>query len=205
MTCAGNRTPMNRPGRKVKSLDDSYTSNSVIQSSIVIHKVAVWSQVYDNNGYILSFTKCVLNPSSTIIVGGWIRGRYIQCVTYMVIPFHSPTFTAHNVHVLLCAQRQPGQSNARIRSLRIEIDYTNANVQWKKPRRIRKIKLYKNTSPMKWKYFHWRQAFTPNDLQMHQHSLDHSYCKRETPLTKLKNSKSVMILMVRLSSTLKYG
>jgi hypothetical protein len=30
---------------------------------------------------------------------------------------------------------------------------------------------------------------TPNDFQMHQQSLDHSYCKRETSLTKLKNSK----------------
>jgi hypothetical protein len=38
-------------------------------------------------------------------------------------------------------------------------------------------------------------AFTPNDFQMHQQSLDHSYCKRETSLTKLKNSKSVMILV----------
>jgi hypothetical protein len=33
---------------------------------------------------------------------------------------------------------------------------------------------------------------------MHQQSLDHSYCKRETSLTKLKNSQSVMILVVRL-------
>jgi hypothetical protein len=29
-----------------------------------------------------------------------------------------------------------------------------------------------------------------------QQSLDHSYCKRETLLTKSKNSKSVMILVV---------
>jgi hypothetical protein len=29
-------------------------------------------------------------------------------------------------------------------------------------------------------------------------SLDHSYCKRETSLTKFKNSQSVMILVVRL-------
>jgi hypothetical protein len=34
-----------------------------------------------------------------------------------------------------------------------------------------------------------------------QHSLDHSYCKRENSLTKLKNSKSVMILVVRLTSS----
>jgi hypothetical protein len=50
-------------------------------------------------------------------------------------------------------------------------------------------------------FLHWRHAFTPNDFQMHQQSLDHSYCKRETSLTKLKNSKSVMILVVRLASS----
>jgi hypothetical protein len=33
---------------------------------------------------------------------------------------------------------------------------------------------------------------------MHQQSLDHLYCKQETSLTKLKNSESVMILVVRL-------
>jgi hypothetical protein len=33
---------------------------------------------------------------------------------------------------------------------------------------------------------------------MHQQSLDHSYSKRETSLTKLKTSQSVMILVVRL-------
>jgi hypothetical protein len=43
---------------------------------------------------------------------------------------------------------------------------------------------------MKLKYFlHWRHAFTPSDFQMHQQSLDHSYCKRENSLTKLNNSK----------------
>jgi hypothetical protein len=31
-----------------------------------------------------------------------------------------------------------------------------------------------------------------------QQSLDHSYCKRGTSLTKFKNSQSVMILVVRL-------
>jgi hypothetical protein len=36
-------------------------------------------------------------------------------------------------------------------------------------------------------FLHWRHAFTPKDFQMHQQSLDHSYCKRETSLTKLKN------------------
>jgi hypothetical protein len=41
----------------------------------------------------------------------------------------------------------------------------------------------------------------PKDFQMHQQSLDHSSCKRETSLTKLKNSKSVMILVARLSSS----
>jgi hypothetical protein len=45
---------------------------------------------------------------------------------------------------------------------------------------------------------HRRHAFTPKD-QMHQQSLNHSDCKRETSLTKLKNSKSVMILVVRLA------
>jgi hypothetical protein len=33
---------------------------------------------------------------------------------------------------------------------------------------------------------------------MHQQSLDHSYSKRDTSLTKLKISQSVMILVVRL-------
>jgi hypothetical protein len=41
-------------------------------------------------------------------------------------------------------------------------------------------------------------AFTTKDFQMHQQSLDHSYCKRETSLTTFKNSQSVMILVVRL-------
>jgi hypothetical protein len=50
-------------------------------------------------------------------------------------------------------------------------------------------------------FLHWRQAFTRKDFQMHQQSLDHSYCKRETWLTKLKNSKSMMILVVRLASS----
>jgi hypothetical protein len=36
---------------------------------------------------------------------------------------------------------------------------------------------------------------------MHQQSLDLSYCKRETSPTKLKNSKSVMILVVRITSS----
>jgi hypothetical protein len=35
-------------------------------------------------------------------------------------------------------------------------------------------------------------------MQMHQQSLDHSYCKRETLWTKFRNSQSVMILVVRL-------
>jgi hypothetical protein len=52
---------------------------------------------YDNNGDILRFAKCMLNPGSTVIMGGWIRVGYIQFVTYIAIPFHSPTFTAHNV------------------------------------------------------------------------------------------------------------
>jgi hypothetical protein len=39
-------------------------------------------------------------------------------------------------------------------------------------------------------FLHWRHAFTPKDFQMHQQSLDHSYCKQETSLTKLKNSES---------------
>jgi hypothetical protein len=57
---------------------------------------------------------------------------------------------------------------------------------------------------MKWKYTSslktriYPQIF-PNASG--QQSLDHSYCKRETSLTKLKNSKSVMILVVRLTSS----
>jgi hypothetical protein len=62
-------------------------------------------------------------------------------------------------------------------------------------------KLYKNTSPMKWKYISsLKTCIYPKDFQMHQQSLDHSYCKRETSLTKLKNSKSVMILVVRFDT-----
>jgi hypothetical protein len=41
----------------------------------------------------------------------------------------------------------------------------------------------------------------PKDFQMHQQPLDHSYWKRETSLTKLKNYKSVMILVVWLLSS----
>jgi hypothetical protein len=54
-------------------------------------------------------------------------------------------------------------------------------------------------------FLHWRHAFTPKDFQVHQQSLDHSYCKRETSLTKLKNSKSVMILVVRLAQLTNRG
>jgi hypothetical protein len=42
-------------------------------------------------------------------------------------------------------------NNARIRSLRIEIDGANAHVQSKITSKNSQ-KLYKNTSPMKWKY-----------------------------------------------------
>jgi hypothetical protein len=52
---------------------------------------------------------------------------------------------------------------------------------------------------MKWKYiFSLKTRIYPNDFQMYQQSLDHSYCKRETSWTKFKNSQSVMILVVRL-------
>jgi hypothetical protein len=55
---------------------------------------------------------------------------------------------------------------------------------------------------MKWKYISsLKTRITPKDFQMPQHSLDHSYSKRETSLTKFKNSKSVMILVVRLTSS----
>jgi hypothetical protein len=107
-------------------------------SSIVIHKVAVRSQDYDNNGDILRLAKCMLNPSSTN--RGWVdRARYIQFVTYMAIPFHSQ----HSRHILYidfsACNAILGRDNiARIRSLRIEIDHTNAHVQSKKPRRTHK-------------------------------------------------------------------
>jgi hypothetical protein len=133
----------------------------------------------------------VLNPSSTIIVGGWVRVRYIQFVTYSTWPYR---FTAQHSRHIMCIDFSARNANlgrdnnARIRSLHIEIDHTNAHVQSKKPRRIRKKTVQKH-------------AFTPNDFQMHQRSLDHSYCKRETSLTKLKNSKCVMILVPRLSSS----
>jgi hypothetical protein len=92
-------------------------------------------------------------------------------------------------------------NNARIRSLRLEIDELTRMGSQNNLDRFAK-KLYKNTSPMKWKYFrHWRHAFTPNDFQVHQQSLDHSYCKRENSLTKLNNSEKAMILMVRLASS----
>jgi hypothetical protein len=42
----------------------------------------------------------------------------------------------------------------------------------------------------------------PKDFQMHQQSLyNHSYCKRESTLTKLKNSRRVMIFVARLASS----
>jgi hypothetical protein len=72
--------------------------------------------------------------------------------------------------------------------------------QSKKTRRIRK----KTTKTLlRWNVntLFMRHAFTPNDFQMHQQWLDHSYCKRETSLTKLKNSKSMMIFVVRLVSS----
>jgi hypothetical protein len=56
---------------------------------------------------------------------------------------------------------------------------------------------------MKWKYISsLKTRIYPKDFQMHQQSLDHSYCKWETSLKKFKNSKSVMILVVRLASSL---
>jgi hypothetical protein len=123
----------------------------------------------------------------------------------LAIPFHS-LYSRHIMYIDFSARNANlgSDNNAHIWSLRIEIDHTNAHValcSQKKPDECAK-KLYKNTSPMKWKYFlHWRRTFTPNDFQMHQHSLDQSYCNRETSLTKLKNSKSVMIFVVRLSSS----
>jgi hypothetical protein len=127
------------------------------------------------------------------------RGRPGDKGCYIHGQFHSPTFTAHHVHnyfleTFPCARPTWAETIMlidRIRSLRIEIDQLMRMCSQRWPRKICK-KLYKNTSPMKWKYIsslNWRrQAFTPNDFQMHQQSLDHSYCKQETSLTKLSPS-----------------
>jgi hypothetical protein len=131
------------------------------------------------------------------IVGGWIRVRYLLHV-YMAIPFHSPTFTAHKTTFLklLRAEGQHGQTTIMlVYDELMRMCSQNTLDKFEK-------KLYKNTSQMKWKYFlHWRHALSPNDFQMHQQSIDHSYCKRENSLTKLNNSETVMILVVRLSSS----
>jgi hypothetical protein len=86
-------------------------------------------------------------------------------------------------------------NNAHIRSLRLEIDGANAHAR-------ACAKLYKNTSPMKWKYISsLKTHIYPHRFPNASAVTCHSYCKRETSLTKLKNSKSVMILVVRLVSS----
>jgi hypothetical protein len=138
-------------------------------SSIQIHKVAVWSQmIYDKWRY-LNFAKSVLNYTQSW-AGGWGLG-----ICYIHVHFVS----APNVHILpvpswsLSARKANlgRDNNARIRSLRIEIDELTRMCSQNNLNKFAK-KLYKNTSPMKWKYFlHWRHAFTANDFQMHQQSL----------------------------------
>jgi hypothetical protein len=136
-----------------------------------------------------------------IIVGGWIRVRYLlHTCTW---PFR---FTAKHSRHIKCTWTtflnlgRDNNARRRIRSLRIEIDeLTRMRSQNNLDKFARK--LYKNTSPMKWKYFlHWRHAFTPNYFQMHW-AVTWSYCKRENSLTKLNNSESVMSLVVRLASS----
>jgi hypothetical protein len=55
---------------------------------------------------------------------------------------------------------------------------------------------------MKWKYIE-DTHLPPKISKCIKQSFGHSYCKRETSLTKLKSSKSVMILVVRITSSLK--
>jgi hypothetical protein len=108
------------------------------------------------------------------------------------VPISQPT--AHHVHRLgllswnFFARKANLGRNVRICAVKIEKfakNCTKTLLQWNKDT-----------------FLHWRHAFTPKYFQMHQQSLDdHSYCKRETALTKLKNYKSVLILVARLASS----
>jgi hypothetical protein len=48
---------------------------------------------------------------------------------------------------------------------------------------------HKLLAQSKWCKTEKKEKVNPKDVQMHQQSLDHPYCNRETSLTKLKNSK----------------
>jgi hypothetical protein len=98
------------------TVDHSYCSSNKI------HKVAVWSQMIS---MAISGDILILQSACSTIAN---RGRGLGIVTYMAIPFHSQTFTAHNLHRLLswnfsaCKANLGSDNNARTRSLRIEID-----------------------------------------------------------------------------------
>jgi hypothetical protein len=139
---------------------------------------------------------------------GWIR---VYTICYMHGQFHSPTFTAHHVHRL----RYFLETFPCARPTRAEIDFHQPPFEWITRGQYRqcacavkdnleKFEINCTKTLLQWNenaFLHWRHAFTPKDFQMHQQSLDHSYGKRETSLTKLQNSKSVMILVVRFASS----
>jgi hypothetical protein len=85
------------------------------------------------------------------------------------------------------------------------VDECNANVGWSTNVHVQSKITSKNSQKNCTKHFsnemkiHFFIEDTHRDFQMHQQSLDYSYCKRVTSLTKLKNSKSVMILVMRLA------
>jgi hypothetical protein len=117
-----------------------------------------------------------------IIVGGWISVRYGH--------FVSAQHSRHIMYIDYFLETSP-----RARPTWAETRMCSQNNQTNSQKNCT------HTSPMKWKYFlHWHE-FTPNDFQMHQQSLDHSYCKRENSPTKLNNTESVMIVVARLSSS----
>jgi hypothetical protein len=131
--------------------------------------------------------------AQTIPNRGWPWWIRVYAICYIHGQFHSPTFTAHHVHRLLSWHFSAHKANlgrdnnARIRSLRIEIDH--ANVQSKITSKNSQKTVQKHFSnEMKIHFFIEDTHLPPKIFQMHQQSLDHSYCKRETSLTKLKNS-----------------
>jgi hypothetical protein len=156
-------------------------------SSISIHKVAV----YD----------IVLICSNS---GSNNRGRVDKgTICYIHGQFRSPmTFTAYHAYIYyivlswnLSGARSTWAVTVMLYTIPAYRDWSaNAHVQSKITSKNSQKPVQKHSSnEMKNTFLHWRHAISPKDFQMHQQSLDHSYCKRENSLTKLNNSKSVMI------------
>jgi hypothetical protein len=133
----------------------------------------------------------------------WCEGGTKGCSLYMYAIFEAISEEeSHKLcacHLLNCDEGQGQQwtshrkwcKTEKKKKLTVKITSTNSQINCTKTL----LQWNENT-------FFIRHAFyTPNDFQMHQQSLDHLYCKRETALTKLKNYKSVMILVVRLTSS----